>query len=69
MKKKWNNSTSNASKVRSRWGGVKIKGGVDLSSISVAPYDGREGKKKSCVRCISLSKCNVQLACDADHAF
>jgi len=28
---KWNNSTSKASKVRSHWGGVDLKGGVELS--------------------------------------
>ncbi len=31
--KKWNNSTSNASKVRSRWVCVKVKGGVKLSIL------------------------------------
>jgi hypothetical protein len=33
VKKKRNNSTSDASKVRSQWGGVKIRGGVKLSVI------------------------------------
>ncbi len=33
-KKKWNNSSSKASKVRSHWVCVKIKGDVKLSNIS-----------------------------------
>ncbi len=32
---KRNNSTSEASKVRSRWTGVDLKGGVELSNVPV----------------------------------
>ncbi len=36
---KWNNSTSKESKVRSRWGGADLKGGVDFSILFIIIID------------------------------